>query len=73
MDSGMGVWLLVVMAVLAVAVPGVVLLMVWVMRKTMGGGSSRDTGSALDILKKRYALGEIAKQEFEEKKKDILS
>ncbi len=30
------------------------------------------TESALEILKKRYARGEINKQEFEEKKKDLV-
>jgi len=36
------------------------------------GGGARKEESALDILKKKYARGEISKEEFDEKKKDIL-
>jgi len=32
-----------------------------------------ETDSALEILKKRYANGDITKEEFEQMKKDILS
>ena len=28
--------------------------------------------SALDVLKKRYARGDISKQEFEERKRDLI-
>lgn len=33
----------------------------------------KESETALEILKKRYARGEITKEEFEQMKKDILS
>ncbi len=36
-----------------------------------GGATRRETESALEVLKKRYARGEISKEEFEERKRDL--
>jgi len=56
-------WLLVVIAV--------ILLIVWIVRQTSGREVARGGETALEILKKRYARGEISKEEFESMKKDI--
>lgn len=53
-------WVLVVLAI--------VFLVKWI--SDQKGGARREE-SALDILKKRYASGEISKEEFEEKKKQL--
>lgn len=43
----------------------------WIMLTGRGGSGTKTDESALDILKKRYAAGEITKDEFEQLKKDI--
>ncbi|MBI4331527.1 MAG: SHOCT domain-containing protein [Chloroflexi bacterium] len=55
-------------------------LIIWgvvaLVRGTSGAGGcdsrSGRTESALEVLKRRYARGEVSKEEFEEKKKDLL-
>lgn len=48
-------------------IAGVVIAVKWVL-----GAGGKTGESALDILKKRYARGEMSKEEFEEKKRDIM-
>ncbi len=68
-----GMWL---MPVFGLIVP---VLIIWAIVALVRGtrqSASSDSGSsqaesALEILKKRYARGEINKQEYEEKKKDL--
>ena len=65
MGYGIGIlglifWILVII--------GLVLLIKYLWKS---GGAKIEQESALEILKKRYARGEISKEEFEEKKKDL--
>ena len=55
---------------------GIVAFIKWLTRKSRSTHHNEKParpagGSALDVLKERYAKGEINKQEFEEKKKDL--
>ncbi len=66
-NMGYGMWILELIFWILVII-GLVLLIKYLWE---GGGTKR-ADSALEILKKRYASGEISKEEFEEKKKDIV-
>jgi len=53
----------------------VIIVAVVILVKWLAGGSSRidlpREKTALDILKERYARGEIGKEEFEQKKREL--
>jgi putative membrane protein len=70
--AGMGLWMILGLVFWVLIVAGVVLLVVWAVQKGVSGGGSRSEESALEILKKRYARGEISKEEYEEKKRDLI-
>lgn len=51
---------------------GLVFLIKWIIQQNRPAEQSYAENS-LEILKKRYARGEINKEEFDQKKKDLLS
>ena len=52
---------------------GIVFLIRWLIHSSKGQAVGTQSGArAMDILKERYARGEINKEEFEEKKKDLM-
>ncbi len=65
-DSPLGFWLMVGLVLIGITV--VVLLAVQFSRRSHGGSGSED---AVLTLKKRYARGEISREEFESIKKDL--
>ena len=75
-DWGMGWFGMIFMIIFwGLIIVGLVLLIRWLIQNTGGKAHSGiSTGSkAMDILKERYARGEINLDEFESMKKDILT
>ena len=65
-NYGLGgfIWLLIILAVL-------ISVVIYFMKNREKLRQEYEEESALEILKKRYAKGEITKQQFEEMKKDL--
>ena len=65
MGIGMVLWL--------VIVARIVLLVVWAVRTASGRGTgpAPQGADALEIARRRYASGEISKEQFEQLKKDL--
>lgn len=76
MGPGMGwgsgvpwLWSAIVIAFWIAVIVAVVFLIRWLILSTKNRNQASDP--SLDILKTRYARGEIDKKEFEEKKRDL--
>ncbi len=71
MGSGGGFWLIGGLLVIV----GLVILVVWAVNRSSSRGQSSppssDGSNALDILRERFARGEITEQEFEQAKKTL--
>ena len=72
--EGGSYWLMGLVCVLAII--GVIALVVWAVgaaggQGTKGGATPTSAESPLEVLKRRYAQGELSDEEFEEKKRRL--
>jgi putative membrane protein len=67
---GMGFGLISMVLFWVLIILGIVILVKWIAGGTAGTGQM-PAKTALDILKERYARGEIGREEFEQKKRDL--
>ena len=67
---GMGFGTISVVLFWVLVILGIVILVKWIVAGSSGAGQP-PVKSALDILKERYARGEIGREEFEQKKRDL--
>lgn len=61
---------LMMLVIWVLVIVGLVYLIRWLAQSVKKSETKEET--ALDLLKKLYAKGEISKEEFEEKKKDLV-
>ena len=71
MGGGWGIFMFIFMLIFLAVIIGAVVLLVRYLSPHSGQKASSE--DALEILRRRYARGEIQKAEFEEKRKDLES
>ena len=69
---GMGIWGILIMVLFwGLLIAGIA----WLVKIAVvsGGGAGSNGGNAMDILERRFARGEITREEFKQMKKDLQS
>ncbi len=69
--DGMGWWMLFGGLWMLLFWGGLIALIVWIVIKLSRRNGATSKSSPLDLAKERYAKGEIAREEFEQLKKDL--
>lgn len=70
MMGGMGIGLISMVLFWVLIIVGIVVLVKWLAGGPVAPGQP-PTRTALDILRERYARGEVEREEFEQKKRDL--
>ena len=74
---GLALMIIFMIAFWILVIAGIVMLVRWIVRQGRNSGADRGfdagrgSGSALDILKRRYAKGEISADEYRRMKQEI--
>lgn len=69
--AGWWLWGILSMIFMVLVFAGIILLIVFLIRRLAGNANRSTASDALEILKKRYARGEISREEYEEIRRDI--
>ncbi len=74
LSTGFGfIWIVFILLFALAIIAGVIILIIWALRKPVSTQQPQQapSGKALEVLKERYAKGELTKEEYENIKKDI--